>query len=111
MQTITEAQPAYHTGVTIEPIHGGPGYTACITGHLADPESDPTGAGKTREAAALDLAQQLFEDVHPCACLAIAAVLREDMAKCLALPSADDGDRAAMRFAYNRAIRTIKGVL
>jgi hypothetical protein len=78
----------YETNIVVEPIPANPGYVAHITGHLADPESDPSGFGMTRLEAALDLARHLIEDADPCACLAIAAVLREAAKK---QPTIDSG--------------------
>lgn len=65
------------TYIAIEPIPGNPGYVAAVSGKLADPETDPTGTGRTREIAARDIAEWLLEDAHPCAMLAVAAYLRE----------------------------------
>jgi hypothetical protein len=62
--------------IVIKPLLQHPGYIALIAN--GDPETDPAGTGATRSAAALDLARKLIEQAHPCLCLAIAAVIRED---------------------------------
>lgn len=101
------AVPA-ETNITIEPFPQHPGFTASITGHLADPETDPIGTGATREAAALDLARSMCggDVAHPCLLLAVAAAMREN----LRLAGYDPKWDAQALVAYDRAIRFVEGI-
>lgn len=98
------------THVTVEPIPANPGFIASITGHLSDPETDPHGVGATREAAALELARSLLDHAPETTCLAIAAVMREDMAEMIEATGAPAAHANIMRIAYERAIRLVEGI-
>lgn len=103
------AVPA-ETTITIEPFPEHPGFVAAIAGRLADPETDPHGVGATREAAALELARSLLDHAPETTCLAIAAVMREDMAEMIEATGAPAAHANIMRIAYERAIRLVEGI-
>lgn len=100
------------TEIVIEPFAQHPGYIASVSGRLADGEVDPQGVGLTRVDAATDLARHLTADAHPAAMLAVAVVLREDLAALFENAPAGytGGDRAIAKSAYERAIRIIEGI-
>jgi hypothetical protein len=95
--------------IIIEPIPANPGYTATVSG--SDPERDPTGVGLTRMSAALDLARGLLDTQGPtriAVCLAIAAVLREELET--TLPGHPDPAWQSFASGMERAAKTVEGI-